>query len=445
MAQLAHVGFWRRLRRVGIVLGGAIGLLATLLTVHAVYKNRLSLTVFLVEVSSLVLVAFLCVVVARYALLMWFAWLQHVEHMTDPFEADEYPFVTIIVPAYNEGKMIVSSVRSLMEMDYPHFEVLVVDDGSSDDTFERAQSLIAVFGETRLRVLSQANGGKATALNTGIAAARGEIVLCMDGDSLLEPQTLREAVKHFADPTVGAVAGNVKVANRLNALTRLQALEYIEGLSLVRTAHAFFRRVVVIPGPIGLFRKRIILEVGGYLRDTFAEDCELTLRIMAAGWKVKYESRAVAWTEAPETLDSLFKQRYRWSRGILQAVLKHRSRLGRPGPDALDWAFLWVLVFEAVIWPAMNVFAIFFFVAVGLWAGVGSLVVLWWAQLTVLDIVAAMFCVALEQEDLKLTWYAALYRLYFIPLIDVIKLFASLDELLGVGMGWGKLERLGRI
>ena len=108
MAQLAHVGFWRRLRRMGIVLGGAIGLLATLLTLHAVYKNRLSLTVFLVEVSSLVLVAFLCVVVARYALLMWFAWLQHVEHMTDPFEADEYPFVTIIVPAYNEGKMIVS-------------------------------------------------------------------------------------------------------------------------------------------------------------------------------------------------------------------------------------------------------------------------------------------------------------------------------------------------
>lgn len=445
MAHLAPMTFGRRLRRVGLAAAAAAALVAVLLSVHAMYLNRLTLTVYLVRVSSLVLLSFLCVVVLRYALLMWFAWLQHVEHMTEPPDADEYPFVTIVVPAYNEGKVIVSSVRSLMEMDYPRFEVLVVDDGSSDDTFERAQGLVAAYGEARLRAISQPNGGKASALNTGIAAARGEIVLCMDGDSLLEPQTLKEAVKHFEDPSVGAVAGNVKVANRLNVLTRLQALEYIEGLSLVRTAHAFFRRVVVIPGPIGLFRKSVIEEVGGYLRDTFAEDCELTLRIMAAGWKIKYESRAVAWTEAPETLDSLFKQRYRWSRGILQAVLKHRTGLRRPGGDLLDWLFLWVLVFEAVLWPAMNVFAIFFFVGVAFWAGLGSLVVLWWAQLTVLDMVAALFCVSLEQEDVNLTWYAALYRLYFIPLIDVIKLFASVDELLGVGMGWGKLERLGRI
>jgi biofilm PGA synthesis N-glycosyltransferase PgaC len=445
MAQLAQVSAGRRLWRVLIVLLCGFAAAAVLLAVHAAYLNRLTLAVFLVRVSTLVLVAFLCVVVARYALLMWFAWLQHVEHMTEPLEAEEHPLVTIVVPAYNEGKMIVASVRSLMEMDYPRFEVVVVDDGSSDDTFERAQGLVAVFGEARLRAISQTNGGKAAALNTGIAAARGEIVLCMDGDSLLEPQTLRQAVKHFQDPTVGAVAGNVKVANRLNALTRLQALEYIEGLSLVRTAHAFFRRVVVIPGPIGLFRKRVIEDLGGYLRDTFAEDCELTLRIMAAGWKVKYESKAVAWTEAPETHDALFKQRYRWSRGILQAVLKHSSRLRRPDGDLIDWIFLWVLVFEAVIWPAMNVFAILFFVAVGFWAGLGSLVVLWWAQITVLDMVAALFCVSLEQEDLKLTFYAVLYRLYFIPLIDVIKLFASVDEMLGVGMGWGKLERLGRI
>jgi poly-beta-1,6-N-acetyl-D-glucosamine synthase len=445
MTQLPTLGRWRRARRVLLLLLAVAAVAASIVAVHAAYLNRLTLAVFLVRLSSFVLISFLCVVVARYAFLMWFAWLQHVEHLTEALAADEYPFVTILVPAYNEGKVIVSSVRSLMAMDYPRYEVLVIDDGSSDDTFARAQGLVAVYGEARLRAITQANAGKAAALNAGVAAARGEIVLCMDGDSLLEPQTVREAVRHFQDPTVGAVAGNVKVANRLNALTRLQALEYIEGLSLVRTAHAFFRRVVVIPGPIGLFRKNVIEEVGGYHRDTFAEDCELTLRIMAAGWKVKYENRAVAWTEAPETLDALFKQRYRWSRGILQAVLKHSTRLRGPGGDFVDWAFLWLVVFEAVIWPAMNVFAIFFFVAVGVWAGLGSLVVLWWAQLTVLDMAAALFCVSFEREDLKLTWYAALYRLYFIPLIDVIKLFASVDELLGVGMGWGKLERLGRI
>jgi len=440
----AHATPSRRLPGSLTLLAGLLAGACGIVFLYAAYFHRLTVTAFFVKVSSAVLLAFLAIVVCRYAFLMWFAYLQHIEHMAEPPEPDAYPFVSILVPAYNEGVVIESSVRSLMDMDYPRFEVLVIDDGSSDDTFERASSLEAEFGQ-RLRVLTQPNGGKATALNTGIAHARGELVLCMDGDSLLEPQTVAQAAKHFADPTVGAVAGNVKVANRLNVLTRLQALEYIEGLSLVRTAHAFFRRVGVIPGPIGVFRRNVLLEIGGYLKDTYAEDCELTLRIMMAGWKVKYESRAIAWTEAPENLNSLFKQRYRWSRGILQAVIKYLPRLLRPAPDPLDWAFLWMLVFEAVVWPAMNVFAICFFIFVAFWAGLGSLIVLWWAQLTILDIVAALFCIALEEEELHLTWYAALYRLFFIPLVDIIKLFASVDELLGVGMGWGKLTRLGRI
>jgi biofilm PGA synthesis N-glycosyltransferase PgaC len=433
------------LKRVALLLFLFPALALAVMALNAAYLNRLTVTVFFVKVSTGVLVAFLCLVVLRYALLLWFAYLQHVEHMAEPPEAAQTPLVSVIVPAYNEAKVIGSAVRSLMAMDYPRFEVIVVDDGSSDETWERAHALVEVYGPERLRVLTQANAGKAAALNAGIAVARGELVLCMDGDSLLEPQTLRQAVKHFDDPSVGAVAGNVKVANRLNTLTRLQALEYIEGLSLVRTAHAFFRRVVVIPGPIGVFRRQLLRELGGFLDDTFAEDCELTVRIMTAGWKVKYESRAVAWTEAPETLRALFKQRYRWSRGILQTVLKHGRRLRRPHEDIVDWAFLWVLVFEAVLWPAMNVFAILFFLFVAFWAGLGNLIVLWWAQLTILDVVAALFCIALEREDLGLAWYAALYRLYFIPLVDVIKLFASVDELFGVGMGWGKLERLGRI
>jgi poly-beta-1,6 N-acetyl-D-glucosamine synthase len=407
--------------------------------------NRLAATNLFVDISVFVLLSFLLILVIRYAFLIWFAYLQHVEHMDEPFESHEYPMISVLVPAFNEGKVIEASVTPLLSMEYPRFEVVVIDDGSTDDTYERALQLSRMYGGGKVRVITQPNGGKATALNTGIANSRGELVLCMDGDSRLETQTLMQAAKHFADPTVGAVAGNVKVANRLNLLTKMQALEYIEGLSLVRTAHAFFRRVAVIPGPIGVFRRSVLEQIGGYLKDTYAEDCELTMRILMAGWKVKYESRAVAWTEAPETVAALFKQRYRWSRGILQAVVKHKKMLLKPLPDVLDWIFLWMLVFESMIWPGMNLFAILFFVFVAVSAGLSNIIVLWWAQLTVLDIVAALFCVALEKEDIRLALYSALYRLWFIPLVDVIKFFASLDEMFGVGMGWGKLERFGRI
>lgn len=424
-------------------LASALGLVS--LVYFNFYFNRLAATSLFVDFSVFILLTFLIMLVIRYLMLILFAYLQHVEHMSEPEEAEEYPLVTIIVPAYNEGKVIDAAVEPLMTMDYPRFEVVVVDDGSSDDTFERALRLSQMYGRERLRVITQPNGGKAVALNTGIANSRGELILCMDGDSFLEPQTLKQAVKHFKDPSVGAVGGNVKVANRINTITNLQALEYIEGLSLVRTAHAFFRRVAVIPGPIGVFRKRVLEEVGGYLKDTYAEDCELTLRILLAGWKIKYESQAVAWTEAPETVQALFKQRYRWSRGILQAVIKHKKELLKPFPEFLDWTFLWLLVFESMIWPGMNVFAIFFFIFIASWTGLSNVIVFWWAQLTTLDIVAALFCVALEKEDIRLTAYSVLYRLYFIPLVDVIKLFASFDEAFHVEMGWGKLERFGRI
>ncbi len=440
------MGFLVRLYRIFLVLMFVFGGLAVAAFLYFnFWFNRLAVTNFFVDFSSFILLSFLLILIIRYGFLMWFAYLQHVEHVEEPFEAGEYPLVSILVPAYNEGKVLDGAVESLMDIDYPHFEVLIIDDGSSDDTFDQGLRLSAVYGSERLRVITQPNAGKAMALNNGIANARGDLVLCMDGDSRLEPQTLKQAVKHFRDPGVGAVAGNVKVINRLNILTKLQALEYIEGLNLVRTAQAFFRNVTIIPGPIGVFRKETLEEVGGYHKDTYAEDCDLTLRILVAGWKIKFERHAIAWTEAPETVQALFKQRYRWARGILQAVGKHKVLLLKPFPNFLDWAFLWNLVFEAVVWPGMDVFGIFFFLFVAGWVGMSNLIFLWWSQLTVLDVMAALFCSALDDEDLRLALYSVLYRVYFIPLVDVIKFFASLDELLGVRMGWGKLERFGRI
>ncbi len=435
-----------RLHRIFIVLMLAAGGLGFSTWLYFTLKwNTLRLADLYVTVSVQILLVFLGIVILRYAVLIWFAYLQHTEFMQEPPETEEYPLVTLIVPAFNEGVVLGAAIDGLMALDYPRLEVLIVDDGSTDDTYSEAVRLRGVYGSQRISVITQPNGGKASALNNGIAHAHGELILCMDGDSRLEPQTLKQAVKHFRDPSVGAVAGNVKVVNRLNLLTKLQALEYIEGLSLVRTAHAFFRRVMVIPGPIGIFRKQVLEEIGGYYQDTYAEDCEITLRILLAGWKVKHESRAVAWTEAPENLQGFFSQRYRWSRGSLQAVIKHKANLLKPFPNFIDFFFLWLVVFETMVWPGMDVFGIFFFVFVGNFVGLSTIIILWWAQLTVLDIVAALFCIALEKEDIRLAIHAVAYRLFFVPYLDVIKFFASLDELLGVKMGWGKLERFGRI
>jgi cellulose synthase/poly-beta-1,6-N-acetylglucosamine synthase-like glycosyltransferase len=267
----------------------------------------------------------------------------------------------------------------------------------------------------------------------------------MDGDSAMTRDTLREGVKHFLDPSIGAVAGNVKVVNRGNMLAKLQALEYIEGLNMARKAQGFFRMVNIIPGPVGFFRKQALYDVGLYDHDTFAEDCDLTLKLLMAGHKVRYERRCVALTEAPEDLLDLLKQRYRWTRGILQAVKKHSGLLIRPAAAPANSFILWYMVFEGMIWPAMNIFANVFFVLIGLHYGLTDLLVFWWAQLTILDVAAAIYCVAIEEEDLRLALYAVFYRLFFILIIDVCKVMATAEELMGREMSWGKLERKGRI
>jgi biofilm PGA synthesis N-glycosyltransferase PgaC len=396
--------------------------------------------------SVLLLRIFLVVLITRYVLLLWLGYLHHIEssgmHETAGMGL---PPVTIIVPVFNEEEVIVPALRSLLALDYPSFHILVVDDGSTDRTRELATNMEGSYGAVTLRVVSRSNGGKAAALNMGIALATTPYVLCMDGDSRLAPGTLRATVRHFADPRVGAVAGNVKVVNRNNIWTRLQALEYIEGLNLARRAQGFLRIVNIIPGPIGVFRRDVLWSVGGYDNDTFAEDADLTLKIITAGWHVVYEERAIAWTEAPELYLDLVRQRYRWTRGILQALRKRASLLTAPKGQVGVWISLASMFFEAVLWPAVNVLAGLLFTIAALSAGVASGIFYWWMLLTMLDVAAALYTVAMEEEDLALVPYAVIYRFLFVIMIDVAKVFATIEEAANVRMTWGKLARAGRI
>ncbi len=434
-----------RLRYAFLLLGVVVSLVAgALLLYWGLRQVQWDLPSAFVRGSMVVLLVFLLLLILRYLALLWFSYLNHLEE--DEQEPGHLPPVTILVPAYNEGAVIQGSIRSLLSLDYPRYEILVIDDGSSDDTSIKARAYEGEHGGATVRVIRKPNGGKARALNTGISQASSAFVLCMDGDSALHPQTLRRAVRHLVNHSaVGAVAGSVKVVNRTNMLASLQALEYVEGLNMVRSAQAFFRLVNIVPGPIGLFRRAALEHVGGYDHDTFAEDCDLTLKLIADGWQVRYEPGAVAYTEAPESLLDLLKQRYRWTRGILQAIGKHKRALVDPRRGIAISFTLWYMIFEGILWPSLNVFAHGLFVWVATLHGTALPLVLWFAQLTVLDLAAALYCVAVEEESLALVPYAVLYRAFFALTIDTAKLFATLEELLKLRMEWGKLDRIGRI
>jgi cellulose synthase/poly-beta-1,6-N-acetylglucosamine synthase-like glycosyltransferase len=352
------------------------------------------------------------------------------------------PFVSIIVPAFNEGPNIAQVLESLLAVQYPRFEVIVVDDGSSDQTFLRALPFRRRPG-VAYRVLTKSNGGKFDALNHGIAQARGEIVVCIDGDSLLHPDALRHCVAHFEDPRIGAVAGNVRVANRGTGWSALQALEYVVGYGLAKRAQSAARAVTIVPGPLGAFRKSALSQVNGYDGDTFAEDFDLTIKLLGAGWHIVYEPRAVVFTEAPERTLELLKQRYRWTRGSLQVLRKRARSFATPLRDPLRFAGVCYLALECLALPALHVAAQVLFVVGGLWLGAHPLVIYWWLQLILLECAVAAFCVAVEDERSWLVALSPVFRSFYMLVLDVARLLATVEEFRGVRMGWDKLARLG--
>ena len=410
------------------------------------YRSTLTWQGLGVYSSIVALVFFLVTLLLRYLALLNIAYLNTAKYtISSDVSTVGHPPVSIIVPAYNEGKLLRSTIQSLLQLDYPTFEIIIVDDGSKDDTRQVAQSLVGDYGHARIKLVEKKNGGKSTALNAGIQVSEYDFVLCVDGDSQLSGNTLKEAIRHFREPDIGAVAGNVKVDNRYNIWTTLQALEYVEGLNMARSAQSLFKLVNIIPGPLGLFRKKAILDAGWYSSDTFAEDCDLTLKIIREGWRVEYEPRAQSFTEAPDKLTDLLKQRYRWTRGIIQAIRKHRDLFFNPTINFGGTLVVWAMAFESLIWPVMNVFANLYFIFIASAFGLIYFLAYWWLSLTILDLIAALYCVAVEREEARLIFYSLFYRLFFILIIDVCKTFATIEEFLGLGMVWGKLERIGPV
>lgn len=429
-----------------IFISGTLSVIFLLVIFITLPLTVLSWSGLFVYSSIVSLVIFLFVLLLRYFSILVMAYL-YITKYTVQEKENYYPFVSILVPVYNEEKVVRFSVESLLHIDYPNYEIIIINDGSSDKTAAVAETLVGYqrgrSSLVKVSLINKANSGKAKSLNAGIQYSQAQFVLCMDGDSQLSSNCLKMGMKHFIDPAVGAVAGNVKVQNRKRMLTDLQALEYLEGLNMARSAQGFVKMVNIIPGPMGIFRKTALRDAGFYSSDTFAEDADVTLKILAKGWKIEYEPNAIAYTEAPETVHQLLKQRYRWTRGILQAIRKHKKHIYNPTLNFNNTIILWSMFYESLVWPAMNIFVNLFFIAVALFYEKSIFIFLWWIGIAILDIMAAVYCIAAEKEDFRLVPYAIIYRMVFILLIDITKAMATVEEFLGIQMTWGKLERKG--
>ncbi|MBE9395668.1 glycosyltransferase family 2 protein [Pontibacterium sp. N1Y112] len=432
----------------GVLFLAFIALLAGLsifsvIELHSLYFAMHS---FIGELGVVMLLIFTLLITLRYLGLMLFSMLNNIRRTARRHKPNrDYPKVSIIVPAYNEDVVIQKSLISIMEQTYPRLEIIVVDDGSADATFVKAKQLEYDNGVSSLKVLRKPNGGKAKALNYGMEHSSGELIMVVDADSKLSDDAIERMVPYFDDIRVAAVAGSVYVSNRINTLTRLQALEYIEGLNMARNGQAFFKLVSIIPGPIGVFRKTALQEVGGYDSDTFAEDADLTLKLIAAGYRIDFEPEAFAYTEAPDSLLDLLKQRYRWTRGILQSLAKHKSMMLHVMRRPKISLVLWYMFFESILWPFMDVLGALFFIYVSYTSGTSAFIFYWWLLFTLLDLAGALYCVLTTRESLSLTWYAIFYRLYFISVINVSKIFATIEEWMNLKMDWGKLNRKGNL
>ena len=349
------------------------------------------------------------------------------------------PPLTVLVPAYNEAVGIAATVRSIMNSSYPVVEVVVIDDGSTDDTTEIVESL----GLAGVRVVRQQNAGKAAALTRGIELATHEVVVMVDGDTVFEPDALRWLVQPLADPRVGAVSGNTKVGNRKGLLGKWQHLEYVVGFNLDRRLYDLLRCMPTVPGAIGAFRRAALRQVGGVSSDTLAEDTDLTMAVSRAGWRVVYEERAIAWTEAPATLTALWRQRYRWCYGTLQSVWKHRRAVLEPGQARyLGLVGLpYLLGFQVLLpllAPIVDVFAIY-----GLLFLDPTKVVVYWGGFLFLQMVAAAYALRLDKERLTPLWTMPLQQFVYRQLMYLVVIQSVVSALSGIHLPWHKLDRTG--
>ncbi|MFZ0558920.1 MAG: glycosyltransferase [Methylovirgula sp.] len=361
--------------------------------------------------------------------------------------------VSVVIPAHNEARVVAKSIERILASDYPDFEVIIVDDGSTDAT---SRVVANRFGNTpNVKLITTTNGGKASAINLGMAQAKGSIIVALDADTLFERDTIANMARWFEDPKVGAVAGNAKVGNRINAITRWQALEYISAQNLERRALVTLGCITVVPGAVGAWRRETIERVGNFPVDTLAEDQDLTIAVQKAGYRVVFDSDAVAWTEAPDTVQGLVAQRFRWAYGTLQCLWKHRDVTFRPRFGTLGMIAVpqvWIFqVLLALIAPLVDFMLIWQILRTGLdylqhrnQFDPDSLMITlaYFLAFMATDFAAVALAFIIERnENWRLMLWLGLQRFCYRQILYYVVVKSAIAALLGPFVGWGKLDR----
>jgi peptidoglycan-N-acetylglucosamine deacetylase len=405
--------------------------------------------------------------VSRMVLMAILAWMQkRREEKAIPaaiLPIHTMPLVSIIVPAYNEEINAIRTIESLLRQDYPNFQVVFIDDGSRDSTFSKVSN--AFEAAPNVKVYTKQNGGKASALNAGIEKADSEFVVCIDADTQLKEDAVSQLMKkfdlagsskafvkgEFETGIVGAVAGNVKVGNEVNMITRWQSIEYITSQNFDRRAFDLLNCITVVPGAIGAFRKEAIIKAGGFTTDTLAEDCDLTMRMHRIGYQIRNCNDAISYTEAPETMKQFMKQRFRWSFGVMQCFWKHRDAVFNPKYKNFGRVALPNILIYQMILPFLAPLADLLLVLSLMAAGFGIIpasighILFYYLVFTLVDVAGAALAFAFEKEDYKKLVWMIPQRLVYRQLMYYIIIKSFNSAIKGELQGWGVLKRTGNV
>jgi cellulose synthase/poly-beta-1,6-N-acetylglucosamine synthase-like glycosyltransferase len=352
------------------------------------------------------------------------------------------PSLTVIVPAYNEEKTVGRTIDSLIESDYSNKEVIIVDDGSIDQTYAVASKYKRKFPNGRFSVIRKQNGGKSSAINYALCFAKGEIIIVIDSDSIIEKAALKEIIKNFENPAVAAVAGYVKVLKPSNILTKCAALEVLIAFNIIGRAFSLFGSVIIIPGALGAFRKKTIAKTGMYDKDTLTEDFDLTVKLLKSGAMTKMDSSSVTYTECPTSLKELYKQRTRWNRGNFQTLIKHKNIMTNARYGILHkFAYPITLIMFLTRPFATALVTAFIIVAIldGRWI---SIIVPFTVFLSLQYLISAIAIIMDGKENWKILLYSPLMVMGYQQLLDFVGIKSILDVLLRKNLKWTGVKRV---
>jgi len=347
-----------------------------------------------------------------------------------------YPSMSILMPAYNEEKVIGRSIESLVHADYPDKEIIVIDDGSGDRTLEIANKY-----KPQIKILHKEHGGKASALNYGLVFARGEIIVIVDADTIIGNNALRMITKEFSRDEVVAVAGNVKIKNLVNLLTWCQALEYLTSIQIMRRGLDYFGAIGIVPGALGAFRRKALRQVGEYTNDTLVEDFDTTVKVLKSGFVIQGSNDAVAYTQVPQTLKNFCRQRKRWYRGNLQNVIKHRDVLTNPRFGFLHKITYPLMIIQMLVVPFTG-FLVWAFAAINIMQGEGPFVLSLATFFIIIQYLLTALSVRVQGDDKKIIAYSIFALIGYKQIVDFLSIKAVLEEVFKRKASWTSAERV---